>query len=661
MSGNTRSGIPWENIVENKKSRALLRKSYTGATLKLIICVSALWMLFQAVIAAQIIFMAPHKVRIIHLGFAVLMVYLITPCTHGSDSSRLSLADMAFSLASIGVFTAALVRYDTLVMMGGRYAPIDIYIGIAAIFLLYEAARRVISPGLTVLSLVALAYAFFGEHLTGVLGHTGFSLNRIIRHIFLGGEGIFGFALGVSAEIIVVFVLFGAILQEVGIADYFYDLANAIAGRQRGGPAKVAVISSSLMGMVSGETSANVATTGAFTIPLMKRVGYSPNFAGAVECAASAGGQILPPVMGATAFMLADTLGIPYIKLAVAALLPALLYYASVFSIVHFRAVRLNLKSSDDDARPDWLGLAKRSYLMLPLVGIVVLLVSNYTPTFSAFWGGIGVALFVSFFRRETRISPKKFITIAATAARTAMILGVACAVVGVIVGTFSLTGLSMTVARMVFTFTGGVKVLTLFMTMVVAMILGMGLPTSAAYVLASISAAPALTMVGIDMLPAHLFVFYYGCMSTITPPVATGAYAAAGLSGGNPNSIGFISMRLAMSGFIVPFVFIYLPDLLLGEHVDIAITSFTFFVTFVGLIYMSAACEGAFFRTVGPARRILYAALGLSLVWPDTYVSLAGIGGTAAMFLVDYAGFRHSRRSGANAISKTEALAKSY
>ena len=628
-------------------SRTTLRKSYDGQISKLIMAVAVVWMTFQVFIAAQFIFVAPQKVRIVHLGFCLLMVFLITPFTKKSDRARLSMIDIFFCAAAVVVFTSAFFRYNVLIRMGGRAAPIDIHIGIAAVLLLYEAGRRVISPGLIALSLITLLYTFFGNHLSGVLGHTGFTLNRVVRHLFVGGEGIFGFALGVSAEIIVVFVIFGAILQEVGIADYFFDLSNAIAGNQRGGPAKVAVISSSLMGMVSGETSANVATTGSFTIPLMKRVGYSPNFAGAVECAASAGGQILPPVMGATAFMLADTLGIPYIKLATAAILPALLYYVAVFCCVHFRAVSLNLRSSDV-VRVDMKSLLKRSYLMLPLFGIVVLLLRSYTPTFSAFWGGIAMAAVLSFLHKDTRITPKKLVSISVTAARTAMSLGAATAVVGIIVGCFSLTGISMTASRLIFNFTGGLKLLTLFMTMFVALILGMGLPTSAAYVLASISAAPALTMVGIELLPAHLFVFYYGCMSTITPPVATGAYTAAGLSGGNPNTVGFISMRLAMAGFIVPLVFIYQPDLLLREDVNIPITVFTFLVTAVGLVYLCAAFEGAFLTVIGTSKRVLYFAVALLLVWPDTLISVVGICIAAVIFVLDYVRYRKMKKAAA-------------
>lgn len=610
---------------EQKVSRQSMRKSLSGTTQKVVVAIAVLWMLFQIVVAAQFVSMTPHKVRIVHLGFALVMIFLLTPFFRRSRLDRISWLDCVMAAATVAVFAGMYIRYDALIKMGGRCADIDVVLGVLTLLLMYEGARRVVSPGLSVLSLIVLAYAFFGQYVPGVLATSGYTLKRIINHLVLGGEGVYGFALGVSAETIVIFVIFGAVLQEVGISDYFYDLANAIAGNSRGGPAKVAVISSSLMGMVSGETSANVATTGAFTIPLMKRVGYDNNFSGAVECAASAGGQILPPVMGATAFMLADTLGIPYIQLAVAAILPAILYYVSVFSTVHFRAVRLNLSSSDD-VKKNWGDLLKRSYLLLPMVGIVVLLVMNYTPTFAAFWGGIVVAVALSFLRKDTRLNKEKLLHIMYNSARTAMTLGTATAVVGIVVGTFSLTGITMTLARIIFQITGGIKILTLFMTMLVAMILGMGLPTSAAYVLASISAAPALTLVGISDLPAHLFVFYYGCMSTITPPVATGAYTAAGLSGGNPNKIGFLSMRLAVAGFIVPFIFIYTPDLLLGSSINVPAMLFAFVVTALGLIYLCAAIEGALLKPVARYMRVLFAVLALLLIWPNVAVSAIGL-----------------------------------
>lgn len=628
--------------MEKKVSRTNLRKKITDKQLKATILLSMLWMGFHMLTAAQIIFLTPHKLRIIHLGFALIMVFLLTPFGRKSDMTKFGGMDVLLALSAAVAFIIAFFRYDALLQMGGRYDMIDIYIGIICIILLFEAARRVSSPGLIGLALVALTYVFFGQYLSGGLSHTGFTLKRVVQHLFLTGEGVFGFALGVSAETIVVFVIFGALLQEVGIADYFYDLSNALAGRAIGGPAKVAVISSSLMGMISGETSANVATTGAFTIPLMKRVGYSPDFAGAVECAASAGGQILPPVMGATAFMLADTLGIPYIDLAIAAMLPALLYYTSVFSGVHFRAVRLNLRRNDEDTKGA-KDLLKKSYLMLPLAGIVVFLLMNYTPTFAAFWGGIGTAVVISFFNKETRLSPEKITRIMYNSARTAMSLAVATAVVGIIVGVFSLTGISMTMARLIFKAAGGIKIITLFLTMIVAIILGMGLPTSAAYVLASISAAPALTLAGIDLLPAHLFVFYYGCMSTITPPVATGAYTAAGLSGGNANTTGFIALRLAVAGFIVPFVFIYIPDLLLGPSINLLKTLFGFVVTFIGIVYLCSALEGAFLDMISASKRVIFAITGILLILPHVQISLFGMILAVGLFFYEYRKLKNS------------------
>lgn len=622
--------------MNEKVSRTSLRRNVTGVQEKAVVALSFVWIIFHLLIGAQVIFMTPHKIRIVHLGFALMMVFLLTPISRKSDSTKFGVLDIIFALIAAVLLGIAFFRYDVLIQMGGRYDMLDIYIGILGIILLFEAARRVSSPGLIVLALITLVYVFFGQYLQGGLSHTGFTIKRVIQHLFLTGEGVFGFALGVSAETIILFVIFGAVLQEVGIADYFYDLSNLIAGKTRGGPAKVAVISSSLMGMISGETSANVATTGAFTIPLMKRVGYSDDFAGAVECAASAGGQILPPVMGATAFMLADTLGIPYIDLAIAAALPALLYYTSIFFCVHFRAVKLNLVGNDEEHK-DVKSILKNSYLMLPLIGIVVLLFMDYTPTFAAFWGGIGVAVIISFFKKETRISKEKIIRIVYNSARTAMSLAVATAVVGIIVGAFSLTGISMTISRLIFKAAGGVKIVTLFLTMIVTIILGMGLPTSAAYVLASISAAPALTLAGIELLPAHLFVFYYGCMSTITPPVATGAYTAAGLSGGNANRIGFISIRLAIAGFIVPFLFIYMPDLLLGPSVNLLKTAFGFVVTFVGLICLSSAFEGAFITVTKPFIRILFAIAGILLILPSTIVSIFGLGFAVILFAYEY------------------------
>ncbi len=610
---------------EKKPDRTSFRNNLSGFELTLVTVVGIAWMVFQILCASQIILLTPHKLRIAHLGFSLIMVFMLTPAFKKSKRDKIGFVNYVLVLAVAVVFVWSYLRYDVIIQMAGRCKPVDVYLALATLILVYEGSRRVSSRGLVFLSLIVFAYIWLGPYINGALRTNKFSLTRAMNHVVIGGEGVYGFALGVSAETIIIFVIFGALLQEVGIADYFYDLSNTLAGNSAGGPAKVSVISSSLMGTISGETSANVATTGAFTIPLMKKVGYDNNFAGAVECAASAGGQILPPVMGATAFMLADTLGIPYIKLAIAAILPALLYYVSVYFTVHFRAIRNNLRGSGV-AKVAWLNLLKRSYLLLPLVGIVIFLVLGFTPTFAAFWGGIVCAIIISFFKKETRLSFEKIKRLLFSAAKTGMSIGVATAVVGVIVGTFSLTGITMTLSRMIFNLTGGIKFLTLLLTAVVAIILGMGLPTSAAYVLASISAAPALTMLGMDLLPAHLFVFYYGCMSTITPPVATGAYTAAGLSGGNPNKIGFVSMKLAIAGFVVPFIFVYTPDLLLSNSVNGLAAIYSFLVTGLGLVFVAAAFEGAFFEEVGTVVRIAFVVLAIVLIWPSVLLSAVGL-----------------------------------
>jgi TRAP transporter 4TM/12TM fusion protein len=621
-----------------KMSRQSIRKNYSGTMEKFVSFIGVIWMLLQILQASQAIYLTPRIIRLVHLAFCILMVFLLSPIFRKENINKLGIVNLLLIALTAFVFIYSIQRVSVLIKMAGRSAQIDIVLSILLIILMFEAGRRVVSPGLVILSLLALTYVVFGKYLNGALSHSGFSTKRIMTHIVLGGEGIFGFALGVSAEVLVVFVIFGNVLQEVGIADYFYDLANAICGRSIGGPAKVAVVSSALMGMVSGETSANVATTGAFTIPLMKRVGYSNDFAGAVECTASAGGQILPPVMGATAFMLADTLNIPYAKLALAAVLPAILYYTTVMATVHFRAVKRNLQGNCN-FKTDWIDILKRSYLLLPLVGIVVFLLLNYTPTFAAFWGGIVVAVVLSFFKKETRLNLNKILNILINSSRTVMTLGVATAIVGVIVGAFSLTGITMTISKVIFNAAQGIKFLTLLLTMIVAMILGMGLPTSAAYVLASISAAPALTAyLGLELLPAHLFVFYFGCMSTITPPVATGAYAAAGLSGGNPNKIGFISMKLAISGFIVPFIFIYSPQLLLGLGFgSMWSTLFSFVVTAFGLILLSSVLEGTMFASLEIWKRFALLVLAVALIWPRVMISLVALFGGLIFVVYEY------------------------
>lgn len=610
------------------------RRELDGWQASLVGLLCVCWATLHLVVASGLILIPPAQLRAIHLGAALVLCFLLVPFSKKASRRSVAIVDWIWALLAACIMGYLYLRYETLIRMGGRTAPQDIYVGLAGMVVLFEAARRTISPGLVVLAVIALSYVFLGEYIPGAAGHAGFSLRRIVQHIFLSGEGVMGFVLGVSAEIIIVFIIFGAVLERVGIANFFNDLANCIAGRSRGGPAKIAVLSSALMGMVSGETSANVATTGVFTIPLMKRIGYPAHFAGAVECAASCGGQILPPIMGATAFVIADALGIPYATLALAAALPALLYFLGVFSTVHFRAVHLGLEGLPKESIPKWIPTLKKLYLILPLVGIVVMLMNDYTPTASAFWGGIIVAVGITMVRKESRLTFAKIGQLMAAACRTGMVLAIACAVVGTIVGTASMTGITMTIADGIFSLAGGMMLPALILTMFVTIILGMGLPTTAAYVLAAISAAPVLQRMGIPELPTHLFVLYFGALSALTPPVCTGAYTAAGIAGASPTQTGLSSVRLALSGFLVPFLFIYDTELVLtGEWHVIAIIE-AFCSAAVGLVMLSAACEGAFFARLSPIIRVALLIGGLLLIVPETITNYMGFAIAAIVFI---------------------------
>ena len=636
--------------MHDKDEEGPVRRVLTGMTVQIFTLICLAWATFHLLVASEAVLLPPHQLRAIHLMAGAVLCFMLIPASkRSSPRAHVSIVDWLLIIAVVGTLGYTFFRYPQLVRMGGRFDPLDIQAGIIGMILLFEAARRAVSPGLVVLALIALAYAYFGQSLPGNMAHAGYSVTSLIRHLWLTGEGVFGFILGVSAEIIIVFVLFGALLEGVGVADFFNQLANSIAGQTRGGPAKIAVISSALMGMVSGETSANVATTGVFTIPLMKRVGYPAYFAGAVECSASAGGQILPPIMGATAFVMADTLGIPYATIAIAAFFPAVLYFVGVFATVHFRAVRLGLKGMNRDEVPPFLKTLKKIYLMLPLAGIVVLLMSDYTPTFSAFWGGIVTAVIMSSTNRLTRLNREKLVNIAVRACRTAMSLAIACALVGIIVGTASLTGVTMTIADGIFSLTGGALVPSLIITMVVTIILGMGLPTTAAYVLAAISAVPVLVRLGIPEIPAHMFIFYYGAMSALTPPVCTGAYTAAGIAGANPNRTGFAAVRLALSGFLVPFLFIFDQELLMNESVRWVDFFMPFFSAALGLWIVSAALEGAMFTRLSWVRRLILGIAGALLVIPEEITNYSGLAICVVFMAYDYCQNRRTAAAPSN------------
>jgi TRAP transporter 4TM/12TM fusion protein len=460
------------------------------------------------------------------------------------------------------VVTAAYLvsQHEALVRRAGSPTGMDLTCGLLALLVVLELARRTTGWGLVAVAVLALGYAAAGPVLPGILAHRGYGFTRLMEHLYLSTEGIWGVPLGVSADFVYLFVLFGALLDMAGGGSLLISLADRATGRTRGGPAKTAALASALMGSLSGSAVANVVTTGTFTIPLMKRSGFKPFFAGAIEAAASTGGQLMPPIMGAGAFILATWTNIPYPQVAVAAIVPALLYYVALLMAIHFRAGRMGLEGTRALEKEPVL---PRLHLLLPLGFIVLLLAMGRSPMRAAFWGVIS-ALAVSFLAGKTRPGPKKVEKALVAAGAGAVQVAAACAAAGVVVGVASLTGIGLRMSELIITVSQGNLFPALLLTAGGSIVLGMGLPTTAAYVVLAALGAPALIQMGVPVLGAHLFIFYFGCISNVTPPVSLAAYAASGIAGAPPLRTAWTAMILASAGFLVPFMFVYGPALLL-------------------------------------------------------------------------------------------------
>ncbi len=536
-----------------------------------------------------------QKQGAVHLAFTLALVFLLYPAS-SKQSKTSGIPFYDFILGAIGVASALylVVFFNELVTRAGLPTQTDLIMGFLLIATLLEATRRISNPVLPCLAIIALLYCYFGRSMPDMLAHRGFNVARIVNHMYLGTEGIFGTPLEVSSTFVFMFILFGAVLEKTGLGKFIIDLSLALAGWSTGGPAKVAVVSSGLMGTVSGSSVANVCTTGMFTIPLMKSVGYEPYFAGAVEAVASTGGQIMPPVMGAAAFIMAQILGVPYIEVAIAAVVPALLYYFAVMVQVHFEACRLGLRGIPWKQLPPLGPLLKtKGFLLIPLVAIIYFLLAGYTPLKAAF-NGILVSFVLSWLNKETRLTPAKLYDAFQSGARSAIGVACACATVGMVVGMGTLTGLALKIAGAIvamaevspdgslaalgaslFSLAPGAevtaetaamaltKIFTLFFTMIASLILGMGLPTTANFIVTSTMAAPALFLLGVPPMAAYMFVFYFGIAADLTPPVALAAYAGAGIAGSDPMKTGVTSFKLALAGFLVPYIYVYNPMLL--------------------------------------------------------------------------------------------------
>jgi TRAP transporter 4TM/12TM fusion protein len=599
--------------------------------------------------------------RSVHLMFALGLVFLVYPTFKNQDRTKIPIYDWGFFGLSLSSFLYLLIEYDEIMTMrGGIPNTMDIVMAILTVLLVLEGARRVTGLILPILALIFLAYPFFShlEFLPRIMMTRQFDLGDIFGQIYTKTEGLFSTAIGASVQYIFLFILFGAFLGKSGMGQFFNDLALALAGHRQGGPAKVAVISSAFMGSINGSAVANVVGTGAFTIPLMKKIGYEKNFAGAVEASSSIGGQILPPVMGASAFIMAETTGISYGTIALAAVIPALLFFLGSLAQVHFRAGRSNLKGIPKPDLPRVKEVLKEGgHLIIPLIVLVWLLGAGVPVAYTAFYT-ILVTIAVSWLRKSTRMGIKDIVNALEDGTKQSLSTVVACGVVGIIIAVVNLTSFGSTLTSAITQIGAGSLFLTLFLTMIASIILGMGLPSIPAYIITATMAAPALAEFGMPILVAHLFVFYYGIFANITPPVALASFAAAGLSGGNAMTTSFISVRLAIAGFIVPFLFVYQPALLMVDTSNVATNAVDFplapittifivsVIAIIGVIGISAAIEGYFSTELTVLERIILGAASLGMIIPETYSTIIGSVIVGGIFMINY--LKSKKQSGA-------------
>jgi len=564
--------------------------------------------------------------RIIHFGAGSLLIFLVLPLRKKEGKRTLWFIDAAVIALVVISMSYLLWNYIYIIEERFRFVtpllPAERILGIISILLVLEVVRR--TTGLMLFSIVILfiVYTFVGQYLPGILHHAGVDLDTLVEQQYMTMEGIFGIPLAVSSTYVIMFIIFGAFLEASGFGDLLFKAATGLAGRFRGGPAKVAVLASGLMGMISGSSTANVVTTGTFTIPLMKKVGYKSYFAGAVEAAASCGGQIMPPVMGATAFVMAEYTGIPYITICKYAVLPGILYFLGIGFMVHFEAVKLGLKgiSTSEEWKLDFLC---KSYLLLPLIVLIYLLVKQFSPMYAVIYSIVSLIV-LSQIRKVTRITFAKALSALEQGAKSVLPIMASCAGAGVIVGIVFITGLGARFSSYLVAFSAGNLYLGLFMAMVISIILGMGLPTTAAYVIQVALVVPALLKMGLPLYAAHFFVLYFSALSLITPPVAISSYAAAGIAGSPIMRTGLEASKLAAGVYLIPYMFVFSPSLfLIGNPLAVTLTVIT---SIIGIAIFAAGVEGYLFNRMALWERGIAVFSGILLIKPGMFTD--GIGG---------------------------------
>jgi len=612
------------------------RRTFSGR-LKVFITILTLVLAVFHLYTAFFGLMPAMQQRSFHICFVLVLTFLLFPAGKGSPRMAPSWLDWIFASLAMVCSLYIFFNYPAIAGRAGMYLEYELYFGAIMTVLVFEAGRRVLGYPLPVFCSLFLFFAYYGRLMPGPLKHFGLSVPRIIEELYLTTDGLFGLVAGVSATYIFLFVLFGAFLKSTGTSVFFNDLSMALAGHQKGGPAKIAVLSSALMGTISGSTSANVATTGAFTIPLMKRIGYKAHYAAAVEAAASTGGQIMPPVMGAAAFIIADALGVKYINVLMAALVPALLYFWGVWCCLSLEAHKLGLEGLPKNELPKLKTVLLASgYKAIPLLVIIYILVKGYNPLYAGVWGII-TATISSFVKKEERLNLRELVRTLESGTKTALPVAVACTIVGVVIGMMGATGVALKIGDAVLMLTQGNLFLTLLITMVISLLLGMGMPTTASYVMASAVAAPALVLLGTKALDAHLFVFYFAVLSTLTPPVCVGAYTAAGLAGANLNRTAVAAIKLALAGFIIPYIFIYSPDLLLTNVENWGRFALAFATAVIGVFGLSLVSEGYYRGHLNMLFRFVALCGAVALIYPGVTSDLIGFALLGAVIVYQF------------------------
>ncbi len=636
---DTALGAKEQEILEKYDRESVTRQSSSQFNKGLITLVSVLYSLFHLYTT---FYPLPTLIqRAVHVGVGTILILLIYPASKKRRQGSVAWYDWLWVIAGTSGMMYLINQYnDIMTVRGGIPNTTDIVMAIITVLVVLEVTRRVTGWILVIFSLLFLIYPFISsmDFMPDSLLTRPYDVGDIFGQLYLKTEGLYSSAVGASVSFIFLFILFGAFLSKSGMGQLFNDLALVIAGDKQGGPAKVAVISSGFMGSINGAAVANVVSTGAFTIPLMKKIGYHKNFAGAVEASASVGGQILPPIMGASAFIMAETTGVSYGTIALAALLPALLYYLGVIAQVHFRAGKQNLKGVPKDQLPRVKAVMKaRGHMLLPILALIIFLAQSVPVGYAASYT-IVLTILVSQLRQETRMGIKDVIEALADGAKQSLSVMSACATVGIVIGVMNLTSFGTVITSSIVTLGAGSLFLTLFLTMIASMILGMGLPSIPAYIITATMAAPALATFDVPVLVAHMFVFYFGIFANITPPVALAAFAGAGIAQGDPMKTGWQSLRLALAGFIVPFIFVYNPNMLMIDVTNAAVIAKTFPLpsafeiinvivsSVIGVLGLSAAVEGYLKNTIPIWQRIILAIGSIMLIIPEWITDIIGI-----------------------------------